>query len=134
MAFKGRVVTGFFELRTEITLFLELQKRDTFINFFTDKTWLQGLAYLADIFVQLNKFNLRLRGSDTNIIQFKDVLSGLVEKIQNWNRKVNQGNFAQFEKLSEFEADSLSAKIKQEISKHLRLLEKRISKIFSGFG
>ena len=83
-----------------------------------------GLAYLADIFEQLNKFNLRLQGPDTNIIHFKDVLSGLVEKIQNWNGKVNQGNFAMFEKLSEFEADCLSVQIKQEISEHLRSLEK----------
>ena len=39
---KGSVVTHFFELRIEIKLFLELEKRDTFINFFTKKnmvTW-----------------------------------------------------------------------------------------------
>ena len=65
---KGSVVTRFFELKTEIKLYLELEKRDTFINFFTDKTWLQGLACLADISEQLNKINLRLQGPDTNII------------------------------------------------------------------
>ena len=85
---------------------------------------------MADIFELLNKFNLRLQEPDTNNIQFKDVLSGLVEKIQNWNRKVNQGNFAMFEKLSEFEADSLSAQIKQEISEHLRSLEKEFQRYF----
>ena len=110
---------------------MELEKReDTFINFFTYKTWLEGLAYFVDIFEQLNKFNLRLQGPDTIIIQFKDVLSGLVEKIQNWNRKVNQGNFAMLEKLSEFEADSNSKQIKQEISEHLRLLEKQFQRYF----
>ena len=36
---KGGVVTRFFALKTEIKLFLELEKRDTFINFLTDKTW-----------------------------------------------------------------------------------------------
>ena len=122
---KGSVVTRFFELRTEIKIFLELEKRyDIFINFFTDKAWLQGLVCLADSFEQLKKFNLRLQGPDTNIIQFKDVLIGFVEKVQNWNRNVNQGNFAMFEKLSKFEADTLSAQIKQEISENLLLLEK----------
>ena len=109
---KGSVATRFFQLRTKIKLFLELEKRDAFINFVTHKTWLQGLAYLADIFEQLNKFNLRLQGPDTNIVQFKNVLSGLKGKIQNWNRKVSQSNFAMFEKFSEFEADSLSAQKK----------------------
>ena len=57
---KGNVVTRFFELRTEIKLFLEMIEKDAFVNFFKDETWLQGLAYLADITEQLNKFNLRL--------------------------------------------------------------------------
>ena len=35
-----------------------------------------------------------------------------------------------FEKLSEFEADSLSAQIKQEISEHLRSLEKEFQRYF----
>ena len=85
---------------------------------------------MADIFEQLNKFNLRLQGSDTNIIQFKDVLNGLVKKVQNWNQKVNQGNFAMFEKFFEFEADSLSAQIKKEISEHLQSLEKEFQRYF----
>ena len=34
---KKNVVTRFFELRTEIKLFLELKKKNTFINFFIDK-------------------------------------------------------------------------------------------------
>jgi len=55
---KGNVVSRFFELRTEIKLFLEMVKKDSFNNFFSDETWLQGLAYLADITEQLNKFNI----------------------------------------------------------------------------
>ena len=35
-----------------------------------------------------------------------------------------------FEKLSEFKADSLSVKLKQEISEHLRSLEKEFQKYF----
>ena len=57
-------------------------------------------------------------------------MSGLVEKIQIWNRKVNQGNFATFERLSEFEADSLGAQMKQEINEHLRSLEKEFQRYF----
>ena len=58
---KGNVVTRFFELKTEIKLFLEMIERDAFVNFFKDETWLQGLAYLADITEQLNRFDLRLQ-------------------------------------------------------------------------
>ena len=79
---KGNVVTRFFELRTEIKLFLEMIEKDAFVDFFKDETWLQGLACLADITEQLNKFNLRLQGPDTNILQFGDILRGFIEKIQ----------------------------------------------------
>ena len=30
-------------------MFLEMVKKDNFNDFFSDETWLQGLAYLADI-------------------------------------------------------------------------------------
>ena len=78
---KGNVVTRFFELRTEIKLFLEMIEKDAFVDFFKYETWLQGLAYLADITEQLNEFNLRLQGPDTNILQFGDILRGFIEKI-----------------------------------------------------
>ena len=38
-----------------------------------------------------------------------------------------------FEKLSKFEADSLRAQIKQEISEHLRSLEKEFQRYFPDF-
>ena len=82
---KGNVIGRFFELRSEIKQFLEIEKKATFLKFFSDESWLRSLAYLADIFEQLNKINLRLQGPNTNILQFKDVLCGLVEKTQNWN-------------------------------------------------
>ena len=64
---KENVVTGIFELRTEIMLFLEMIEKHTYVDFFKGEIWLQGLAYLADITEQLNKFILRLQGFDANI-------------------------------------------------------------------
>ena len=120
---RGNVVTRFFEWRTEIKLFLKMIEKDAFVNFFKDKTWLQGLAYLANITEQLNRFNLRLQGRDTNILQFGDILRGFTEKIHNWNRRVNQENYAMFENLSKFEP-GLSSLIKQEITKHFAMAGK----------
>ena len=78
---KGKVFTRFFELRTEMKLFLEMFEKDAFVDFFKDETWLQGLAYVADITEQLNRFDLRLQGPHTNILQFGDILRGFIEKI-----------------------------------------------------
>ena len=51
---KENVVAHFYELRTEMKLFWEMVKKDAFVDFFSDKTWLQALAYLADITKQFN--------------------------------------------------------------------------------
>ena len=109
---------------------MEIEKKATFLKFFSDESWLHHLAYLADIFEHLNKINLRLQGPNTNILQFKDALCGLVEKIQNWNRKVNQGNFAMFENLSRFEPSGISAQTQLDISEHLQSLEREFWKYF----
>ena len=47
---------------------------------------------------------LRLQGPDANILQFEDILLGLMKKIHSWNRRVNQENFAMFENLYGFES------------------------------
>ena len=72
---------------------------------------------------------MRLQGPDTNILQFGDILRGFIEKIHNWNRRVNQENFAMFENLSKLESGICSL-IKQEITEHLQSLENEFEKYF----
>ena len=42
-------VLQYYELRTEIKLFLEIVKKDAFVDCVNDETWLQARAYIADI-------------------------------------------------------------------------------------
>ena len=51
-----------FELKDEIKLFLEVQGKQDLLVYFNDKEWLERLAYLADIFEQQNRLNLKLQG------------------------------------------------------------------------
>lgn len=57
------------------------------------------LAYLVDIFEQLNKRNLQIQGRNTNI-KFMDSLKAFMSKLENWKRKINIKNIAMFDKLS----------------------------------
>ena len=56
-------------------------------------------------------------------------MRGFIEKIHNWNRRVNQENFAMFENLSNFEY-GLSSLTKQKITEHLQSLENNFEKYF----
>ena len=58
-----------------------------------------SLAYLCDIFEQLNKLNLQMQGKHTNAIKFVDALKAFKAKLANRKRKAEIYNFAMFENL-----------------------------------
>lgn len=71
---KGNVLNRVFELKHEIKTFLETQGKTDLLGNFYETGWNKRLAYLADIFDQLNSLNLKLQGKQTNLILFQDSL------------------------------------------------------------
>ncbi|XP_042209713.1 protein FAM200A-like [Homarus americanus] len=130
LAFQGNVVNQVFELRGELRLFQEVQGKDELLSHFNEVLWEQRLAYLADIFEQLNRLNLKLQGKDRNVFHLMDCLRAFLAKLQNWQRKVNAGNVAMFENLStvldENEDHLLDPSLKTEITQHLKILESEL--------
>uniref|UniRef100_UPI00358E3DDC zinc finger BED domain-containing protein 5-like n=1 Tax=Myxine glutinosa TaxID=7769 RepID=UPI00358E3DDC len=74
---KGNVVARVFELREEMQSFLQMQEKHKLEASFHEMLWVFRLAYLVDIFDQLNRLNLKLQGKGTTIIQFIDTLSAI---------------------------------------------------------
>ena len=72
---RGNVIKRVFELRDELKLFFELEKKIDFALLLKNDRWIRYLAYMVDIFDQLNRLNLKMQGKNTNIIQFKVKLS-----------------------------------------------------------
>uniref|UniRef100_UPI00358E95EF SCAN domain-containing protein 3-like n=1 Tax=Myxine glutinosa TaxID=7769 RepID=UPI00358E95EF len=130
---RGNVVNHAFELKDEVRFFLEGQEKRDFLAHFDDETWNKRVAYLADIFDQPNKLNLKFQGRETHVLLFQDNLRAFISKLQNWRRKVNLGNIAMFEKLcgvmdeSEGELDQF---LKDEITGHLESREKEFQRYF----
>ncbi|XP_042240162.1 SCAN domain-containing protein 3-like [Homarus americanus] len=126
----GNVVNRVFELR-------ELHGKDDLLSQFNEVLWEPRLAYLADIFEQLNRLNLKLQGKDRNVFYLMDCLRAFLAKLQNWQRKINAGNVAMFENLStvldENEDHLLDPSLKTEITQHLKSLENEFKKYFPEF-
>jgi len=61
---------------------------------------LKSLAYLADFFENWNDLNLKPQGKSTKSSSFATNLQAFYSKLQNWRRKVMQGNVVMFEELS----------------------------------
>uniref|UniRef100_UPI00358FBA27 zinc finger BED domain-containing protein 5-like n=1 Tax=Myxine glutinosa TaxID=7769 RepID=UPI00358FBA27 len=130
---RGNVVKRVFELKDEIRFFLEVQEKRDLLAHFNDETWNKRVAYLADIFDQLNKLNLKFQGRETHVLIFQDDLRAFISKLQNWRRKVNLGNIAMFEKLCGVRDESegeLHQFLKDEITGHLESLEKEFQRYF----
>ena len=130
---KGNVVNRVFEMKDEIKLFLEIQEKKDLLVHFEDEAWNKRVAYLADIFDQLNKLNMKLQGRETHVLLFQDSLRAFVSKLQNWRRKTNLGNIAMFEKLCGVMDESpnqLDQFLKDEIIEHLQSLEKEVERYF----
>ena len=88
------------------------------------------LAYLVDVFDQLNCLNLKLQRRDTTILDFIDDLSAFVQKLKNWRRKAEKRNFAMFETLSPVVKDTLDMNVSSEIMQHLVNLQKEFCPTF----
>ena len=120
---KGNVLARVFELREELQEFLNREGKYELESFFKDKTFVLHLSYLVDIFGQLNRLNLKMQRKDTTVLDFMDVLNAFVEKLDNWQRKVEKGNFAMFEALSSVVDGNLDRNLSSEIIAHLANLK-----------
>ena len=97
---KGNVLARVFELREELKEFLNRQRKYELESCFRDSTFISKLAYLVDIFDQLNRLNLKLQRKNITVLDFIDALNAFVQKLENWKQKAEKGNSAIFETLS----------------------------------
>ena len=79
---RGNVTKRVFELKDELKLFFELEKKTNFALLLKNDGWMRYLAYMV-ICDQLNKLNLKIQGKNTNTIQFKDTLKAFMSKLDN---------------------------------------------------
>uniref|UniRef100_A0A8D8QMM1 Zinc finger MYM-type protein 6 n=1 Tax=Cacopsylla melanoneura TaxID=428564 RepID=A0A8D8QMM1_9HEMI len=79
---RGKVLTRLFELRNEVSLFFEDHPCKNLVSRIHDFDWLQSLAYLSDIFSQINKLNLSLQ-MNCNIFQVSSKIEAMKKKKKN---------------------------------------------------
>ena len=87
-----------FELRDELKIYLNDTKAELAFHF-THAKFIACLVYVVDILHSSNTLNLKMQEKEKNIIQNMDSISAFVEKLANWRRKAQSGNFAMFNNL-----------------------------------
>ena len=124
---KGNVLSRVFELRDELKIYLNDTKPELAFHF-TNAKFIACLAYVVDIFHSLNTLNLKMQGKEKNIIQNMDSISAFVEKLANWRRNAQNGNFAMFNNLSDI--SEINDELKANVVQHLKELESEFKHYF----
>ncbi|GFW88418.1 zinc finger MYM-type protein 6 [Trichonephila clavipes] len=75
---RGKFLQRVYELRNEITIFLEEENLPE-AEKFRDGLFLMKLSYLVDIFEKLNILNLQLQGSNVHMFDTSDKINAFVE-------------------------------------------------------
>ena len=130
---KGNMTARVLRLRNEIKIFCEKHRKTDFVAWLDHAEWQLSLAYLVDIFEQLNKLNLLMQGRHTNIIKFVDALKSFLCKLRIWSKKVLDGNYSMFKSIStmlEMGNKQMPVLLQENIIFHLTALEEEFKHYF----
>ena len=116
---RGNMFSRIFELREEVKLFLVAKQKNDLLLAFGGDEFSTYLAYLADIFETLNQLNKKLQGLGSNIILHTDAINACVVKLELWNQRANNDNFASFHRLTEITGDDFEQNLKEDIISRL---------------
>ena len=93
---RGKVLSHFYELRQELLIFCLKEDLKDFVECLSDDHWCSMLAYLADIFHELNLLNSGMKGKNENILSSTDKINAFQKKLTIWKKRIAAGNLDMF--------------------------------------
>ncbi|XP_049321925.1 protein FAM200B-like [Astyanax mexicanus] len=129
---RGKVLSRFYELKTEIATFLS-ENNSVYAELFDNNTWLALVAYLADIFEHLNALNVSMQGKGHNIFEQSDKVVAFKKKITLWVNHLSKDRLDMFPNVrQEVQQLDTTAKnyLKKTIKEHLSKLQARFDDYF----
>uniref|UniRef100_UPI00398F2BF5 protein FAM200B-like n=1 Tax=Pristiophorus japonicus TaxID=55135 RepID=UPI00398F2BF5 len=98
---RGRMLTRIFHLRGDVHIFLA-DKKPELAEVLKDDVWLAKLAYLADMFSEMNKLNKAMQVENTHFFAQRGRIDAFKGKLQVWKVLISGGTADMFELLHSF--------------------------------
>lgn len=140
---RGVVLKRFYQLRSEIQMFLYDKGRD--VQELNDNEWVQDLAFMVDITEHLNYLHTKLQGRNKLVTDLHDSIRAFEMKLDLFARQLAECNTAHFPTLKslqdapEFRAEINTEKYRDQILKLVSEFRERfadlknLEKLFSIF-
>lgn len=96
---RGKVLQRVLELRVEIQIFL-VEEKNELASRFDDSKWLLQVAYLTDIFAEINNLNAAMQGRQETLVGTVEKLTAFKDKLSLWKRRISIGRTAPFPNIS----------------------------------
>ncbi|XP_053192732.1 general transcription factor II-I repeat domain-containing protein 2A-like, partial [Scomber japonicus] len=96
----GKVFQRVWELKEEISAFLELMGKSDDFPELRDNNWLCDFAYAVDIFSYMNELNLKLQGKDQFVHDMYTNVRAFKSKLTLFSRQLSNKSFAHFPTLA----------------------------------
>ena len=126
---KGRVFNCLFEMRHEGYTFFNDQL-SPLADHYVDDWFFAKLAYLVDIFDQLNQLNLSMQGKSSSLFLVADKIKEFKKKIDHWKKRVNNLRYETFPLLCKSIKTSPYADTFEQIIEHLSQLSHKFDSYF----
>ena len=126
---KRRVFNRLFEMRHEGYTFFNNQL-SPLADHNDDDCFCAKLAYLLDIFDQLNQLNLSIQGRSSSLFLVADKIEGFKKKIDLWKKKVNNLRYEIFSLLCKNIKTSPYVDTSEQIIQHLTQLSHKFDSYF----
>ena len=127
---RGKVLQRLLDMRVEVEIFLH-EKKHALAARLTEPRWLLKLAYLTDIFSELNSLNVSMQGKDETLISVSQKLKAFKAKLRLWKGKIELGKTASFPLMNLFledEEDASLLDVQSVIFGHLEKLIEEFDK------
>lgn len=95
---KGKMLKRFYDLRTEIKIFMETKGKP--VAEFEDEDWILDLAFLVDVTEHLNDLNLRLQGRNQLINNMFQTITAFERKLKLWHSQIIVKDLTHFSTLA----------------------------------
>jgi hypothetical protein len=96
----GKVFQRVWELKEEITAFLELMGRSDEFPELSDKNWLCDFAFAVDILSHMNELNTKLQGKDQFVHDMYTNVRAFKSKLTLFSRQISNKSFTHFPTLA----------------------------------